>query len=234
MSFATFAVRTAARQALLGSTWAGGDVFDTAGFINEIREDRPRFSIVVEVDSAQERSVRLAVTLTMLNRFVVPTEDDEGYRVAWLSPPSSKAGEAALDVLEGQVVRALGNAKNGWGFALNAGAELLGRQMLHGADRGEARRVLFLDFNLRATGVHSKEWQPFIDEVEGSPALREEQAALIALQAATVAAFDWSALGLDPGLAFETAYPGSVTPVAAPKPKAARKPRKARALAEVA
>lgn len=217
MSLPAFALRLAARQTLLGSTWAGDNVLDTSGLIVETGRDEPQLSIVIETAWVSQRRVCLSLTLALHGRFLIDGENGEA-QPAWVVAGADAASERALDILAHQSLDALRNGGGDWGKVLRGLASIESVRHERG-EPGVAQRVVVLELEAEgepAASVNAK-WRALLDELDAAgPRLAAEKSAVAVMLGK--GAIDSAALGLSVGVGVADAYPKAVA-----KPK---KPRK--------
>lgn len=202
------ALRIAAVEALRGRTIAGDTVIDTVGEIGDTPENAPRFSIAVGTLDAAAKLVKMAVTLTVWKRTVIEGEPDEagnplGY-LAWVPAASDAPAQAALDLLEHQVLKAM-QAGTPWGNVWAGIATDVEWASGRSLDPSVAQREMVLTITPAIDTAAG--WSAFSAMVQGSNSIPGALKALVLDKLP-----DWAALGLDCGLAIDPAPPAETKP----------------------
>ena len=205
MSLTSLALRTAARQALIGATSAGGNVFDTGGRIEETGQDLPQFSIVIDTGWVKGRQLALSLTIAIHVRMLV--EDEENGLIApWLVAPTSPQAERALDVVAHQAVAVLKQGRSCWAKAFRGLAEVHLVAHEHG-EIGSAQRtvVLHIDAEAEPVGVAKGPWAELVNELDcaGDLVAAERMAIVSMIESVPLPVLE---MNLDAGVSYADAY----------------------------
>lgn len=220
MSLTSLALRTAARQALIGATAAGANVFDTGGRIEETGQDLPQFSIVIDTVWVKGRQLALSLTIAIHVRMLVDDEEN-GLIAPWLVAPTSPQAERALDIVAHQAVAALKQGRSCWAKAFRGLADVQTVAHDHG-EIGSAQRtvVLHIDAEAEPVGVAKGPWAELVNELDcaGDLVAAERMAIVSMLESVSLPVIE---MNLDAGMSYVDAY-GS--PEDDAKPAAKKKP----------
>mgnify|MGYP003386628392 CR=1 FL=1 len=226
MSLTSLALRTAARQALIGATLAGSNVFDTGGRIDETGQDLAQFSIVVDTGSVKGRQVVLSLTIAIHIRMVVEDEENGGLIAPWLLSPTSPQAERALDIVSHQVVATLKHGRSCWAKLFRSLSEVQMVQHEHG-EPGLAQRtvIMHIDAEGEPAGDPKGPWLELVNELEANgDAVAAERLAIVSMLNGVGVLV--SKLNLDAGVSYADVY-------ASPEPRAEaiakKKPAKGKA-----
>ncbi len=228
MSLSRLAVRIAAVRALRGATLAEGRVYDSAITpLDQTVREAPEPFLIVTTDTHERDitgrdlahgadSLELVIEAAIASRVVATAPD--GAEVVTVEIPNTDAGlEMTLDLIEGQIARAMMDARAGWGLVLSRLILSFSRRLSRRGASAEdgiryAARQIVLTCNPVADPVpglpvpEGGAWAAFLAAAEADPGLApvvpllraqieapeaqtwEQMAAALALPASAVAA----------------------------------------------